>query len=140
MNYDSTKPYCGFESAEALIADLAQAFRDAIVVPNEWLPEEYHNRKQWESGNLRDLDGKVFGPTLAQIEKTHQRLYGERIQKHNEEAEREARIQRYADQYAESESFEYEVNEDKLYRNEVAFCSASQLIDQDDIDEERFFG
>ena len=75
MNYDSTKPYCGFESAEALFADLTQAFRDAIVVPNEWLPEEYHNRKQWESGNLRDLDGKVFGPTLAQIEKTYQRLH-----------------------------------------------------------------
>ena len=38
------------------------------------------------------------------------------------------------------DSFEYDVDENRLHRNMVAFCSASQLIDQDDIDEVNFFG
>ena len=45
-----------------------------------------------------------------------------------------------AAQYDANESFEYDVDEARLHRNMVAFCSAAQLIDQDDIDEQNFFG
>jgi len=143
MNYDSTKPYCGFNNVNDLRADLVAAFQEAIVIPNEWLPAEYQNHKEFEVGNLRDLDGKVYGPTLAQIEKTHARLNAEAREETEAQklkAERTRRIENMAAQYDADESFEYDVDEDRLRRNMVAFCSAAMLIDQDDIDEQNFFG
>ena len=65
MNYDSNKPYCGFDNINDLRSDLVEAFQ---------------------------------------------------------------------------ESFKYDEDEARLNRNMVAFCSAAQLIDQDDIDEQNFFG
>ena len=92
---------------------------------------------------MRNLDGKVYGPTLAQIEKTHARLHAEAREETEAQklkAERIRRIENMAAQYDADESFEYDVDEDRLYRNMVAFCSAAQLVDQDDIDEANFFG
>ena len=143
MNYDSTKPYCGFNSIDELRADLAEAFKDAIVVPNEWLPEEYQNHQEFEVGNMRDLDGKVYGPTLAQIEKTHARLHAEAREETEAQklkAERTRRIEDMAAQYDADESFEYDEDEDRLNRNMLAFCKAAKLVDQDDFDEINFFG
>ncbi len=143
MNYDATKPYCGFNSIDELRADLAEAFKDAIVVPNEWLPEEYQNHKEFEVGNMRDLDGKVYGPTLAQIEKTHARINAEAREETEAQklkAERTRRIENMAAQYDADESFEYDEDEDRLNRNMLAFCKAAKLVDQDDFDEINFFG
>jgi uncharacterized protein YjbJ (UPF0337 family) len=143
MHYDSNKPYCGFDNVNDLKADYADALRDAIVAPNEWLQAEYQNHKEFESGNLRDLDGQVFGPSLAQIEKKYKKLNAEareQTEAQKEKAERTRRIENMAAQYDANESFEYDVDEARLNRNMVAFCSAAQLIDQDDIDEQNFFG
>jgi uncharacterized protein YjbJ (UPF0337 family) len=143
MNYDPSKPYCGFDNVNDLKADLVAAFQEAIVIPNEWLPAEYQNHKEFESGNLRDLDGQVCGPSLAQIEKKYKKLNAEareQTEAQKEKAERTSRIENMAAQYDAEDSFEYDVDENRLHRNMVAFCSAAQLIDQDDIDEQNFFG
>lgn len=143
MNYNRSKPYCGFDNVNDLKADLVAAFQEAIVIPNEWLPAEYQNHKQFESGNLRDLDGQVFGPSLAQIEKKYKKLNAEareQTEAQKEKEERTRRIENMAAQYDAEDSFEYDVDENRLYRNMVAFCSAAQIVDQDDIDEQNFFG
>jgi uncharacterized protein YjbJ (UPF0337 family) len=143
MNYYSNKPYCGFDNINDLRSDLVEAFQEAIVIPNEWLPAEYQNHKEFESGNLRDLDGKVCGPSLAQIEKKYKKLNAEareQTEAQKEKEERTRRIENMAAQYDADESFKYDEDEARLNRNMVAFCSAAQLIDQDDIDEQNFFG
>ena len=129
MNYDSTKPYCGFNNVNDLRADLEQAFQDAIVIPNEMLPAEYQNHKE--------------APTISEINKKYAQFNGEareQTEAQKEKAERTRRIENMTAQYAADESFEYDEDQDRLYRNMVAFCSAAQLIDQDDIDDANFFG
>jgi uncharacterized protein YjbJ (UPF0337 family) len=143
MNYDSTKPYCGFDNVNDLEADWADALRDAIVAPNKCLQAEYQNHKEFESGNLRDLDGQVFGPSLAQIEKKYKKLHAEareQTEAQKEKAKKTENVENYSKQVEESESFKYDEDEDRLDRNMRAFCTAAQLIDQDDIDEANFFG
>lgn len=43
MNYDPSKPYCGFDNIEELTADLQQAFAEVITVPNHLLPVEFRD-------------------------------------------------------------------------------------------------
>ena len=129
MNYDSTKPYCGFNNVNDLRADLEQAFQDAIVIPNEMLPAEYQNHKE--------------APTISEINKKYAQFNveaREQTEWQKEKAERTRRIENMPTQYESWEFFEYDEDQDRLYRNMVAFCSAAQLIDQDDIDDANFFG
>ena len=131
MNSDSTKPYCGFNNVNDLRADLEQAFRDAIVIPNEMLAVEYRNLKE--------------APTLSEVYKKHAQFNvetREQTEAQKEKAERTRRIENMTAQYESWEFFEYDEDQDRLYRNMVAFCSATQLyvIDQDDIDDANFFG
>ena len=128
MNYDSTQPYCGFRNIQELIADLRQAFAELITVPNHLLPEEFRD-------NIRGCR------TLARLEELCDKRDGmtEHRKLKNIKAEN---VERYRKQFETDEEIRYDgaVNEDQLYRNMVAFCSAAQLVDQDDIDEENFFG
>jgi hypothetical protein len=143
MDYDPTQPYCGFNNIDELRTDLGRAFAEAIVIPNAMLPEAYQNHKEFEVGNLRDLDGHVCGPSIAQIKNKYQQLHAEEREQttaRKEKEERTRRIESMAAQYDANEFFEYDEDEERLHRNMVAFCKAAQLIDQDDIDEANFFG
>ena len=103
MNYDSNKPYCGFDNINDLRSDLVEAFQEK---------------------KYKKLNAEAREQTEAQKEKE----------------ERTRRIENMAAQYDADESFKYDEDEARLNRNMVAFCSAAQLIDQDDIDEQNFFG
>ena len=41
-------------NVEQRLKDLEKAVEEMIVIPNEWLPEEYHDRLE-EAERLRDL-------------------------------------------------------------------------------------
>jgi hypothetical protein len=41
---DSTKPYCGFNNIEELNAHVQGVFAECIEVPNDLLPEKYHDK------------------------------------------------------------------------------------------------
>ena len=131
MRYDSNKPYCGFDNVNDLSADLETALKNAFFIPNEMLSPEYQNHKE------------ECGPSAIQFEKKYNKIHAEKREQskaQREKQERTNRIDKMADQYDVNESFEYDEDEARLHRNMVAFCSAAQLIDQDDIDEQNFFG
>ena len=41
---DSTKPYCGFNNIDELNAHVQGVFAECIEVPNDLLPEKYHDK------------------------------------------------------------------------------------------------
>ena len=65
MNYDPSKPYCGFDNVNDLKADLVAAFQEAIVIPNEWLPAEYQNHKEFLSHD--NMGSKTLSRSIALI-------------------------------------------------------------------------
>jgi len=78
---DSSLPYCGFESAEALFADTADLFKEVLFVPNHMLPPEYQGGKMWEHGGDAVNDYKVYGTTAASIERKFNKKHGKTIEK-----------------------------------------------------------
>lgn len=77
-----------------LIAELERVIRDVIVVPNEWLPEDFRDHRT-DGVTLADLDRKCdsmeHGETDHQIEKR----------------EKDRRIEAYAAMIANNQEIEY---------------------------------
>ena len=91
-----------------LLKQLEIAVKECIEVPNSMLPEEYHNNR----------DGVR---TLADLEST----YNEAIQPSQHQLDKTARTERcekYRQQWEDNESIEYDVDADRLYKNELTFC------------------
>ena len=104
-----------------LLAQLRLDIMEVIEVPNSMLPEEYQNHRDG-CRTLADLDGmmrKVDTPSQYQLDK----------------AAKAERAEKYRQQWEENESIEYDVDEYRLYRNELAFVNAAVdagAIEQDD--------
>jgi len=106
MSYDFKKTISG-----QLAEQYRQALMEAIEVPNHMLPEEYRNEKTGLR-SLAELDTmhiKEHGPTQHQIDK----------------AAKAQRIENYRQQWEDNETIEYDKNDDKLYRFEVAFVKGA---------------
>lgn len=95
-----------FENNRELMQGLLDAWKDALVIPNAYLPERMHEHKSWEAGSIGKR-GKVYGKTVARLEKI--------LAKENEKkafqqtkAEKAKRVEKYAAQVAETGEFEYE--------------------------------
>ena len=91
-----------------LLKQLEIAVKECIEVPNSMLPEEYHNNR----------DGVR---TLADLEST----YNEATQPSQHQLDKTARTERcekYRQQWEDNESIEYDVDADRLYKNELTFC------------------
>ena len=101
----TTLPYCGFSSIEDLKEDTARLFKEAIVVPNHLLPEEYQNHKEWDLG---DNGEKIYGPTLAQIENHYNKKYAESDERRRHAEERARRVENYRAQVEATGEFEYD--------------------------------
>ncbi len=105
-----------------LYKELEQAVKEMIVVPNSWLPEEYHDKVRG-------------GRTLARLEKVCDKREG--ITEHQKtKALKAENIENYRKQFEENGEFEYNghTNELQLHRNEMAFCSAHPAIEIDEDD------
>lgn len=111
--------------AEAALKTLRSLSRSMIEVPNNWLPEEYQNKK-------------TGGRTLAELQSIYNKKNTIKNKKTNEKNERLSRIEKYRQQFEASgcdENFEISFdnpNNDQLYRNQMAFCSAMMRAGQID--------
>jgi hypothetical protein len=106
-----------------LVHECHEAMLEAIEIPNELLADEYQNK----TSTNEDTQREAFQPLSVLIE----RLEREELAANPPMSEHEKlkaitteRADRYAYQFATCESFEYEVDEDRLYRNQLAFANA----------------
>jgi len=110
-----------------LLKQLEKAIKECIVVPNEWLPEEHHDKVRG-------------GRTLARLEKVCDKREG--LTEHRKlKALKAENIENYRQQFEENGSFEYDGHRDELqlHRNQMAMVSGmvnSGMIDAEDLEEE----
>jgi hypothetical protein len=108
-----------------LLKELDRAIKECIIVPNNWLPEEYHDKVRG-------------GRTLARLEKICDKQVG--ITNHRKKkAIKAENIENYRKQFEQNGEFEYNghINELQLYKNEMALCAAHPAIkiEEDDLNE-----
>jgi hypothetical protein len=115
MNYES--------QADRLIANLDNACREAILIPNSWLPDSYHNHKTGFVGVdtiHKKLDKKDEAKKPSQYQQAKQ--------------SRSENIALYADQAIHEENISYDQNVDeaKKYENMQSFAKYCPSISLDD--------
>lgn len=115
MNHES--------QADQLIANLDNACRDAILIPNSWLPEHWHNQKTGFVGadtihTKLDKIEEAAKPSKYQIAKQN----------------RSENIEIYTDDATHEEAIGYKnhVDEAKLYENMQSFAKYCPSISLDD--------
>lgn len=108
-----------FEKAERTILE-------AIDVPKEWLPESYRgersHRNLWsvEKEYRRRIKEKEVDPHSVSV-----KIKDGEIREGT--PERLERLENYANDVANERDIDYNVNEDRLYRNQQAFAEAIGL-------------
>lgn len=116
---------------EQLKAELDAAIMECIWVPNEQLPEAYHDdreggrtlaRLQQQLGETREIDPRESSVVISNGE----------IQHGNQE--RIDVLNRYRANVEAGEDIQYEENDYKLYRNQQAFAKAMSFDLEDDDD------
>lgn len=114
----------GMFTVEELQADLTAKFADALFFPNSILPKSMRGKKSWEV--VDNFDGgeseKQFGRTGTSILKEFEKK--EKISQHQQDKlDKAERIAKYAAMIEAGEQIEYDVDEDRLYRHQLAFAS-----------------
>ena len=105
-----------------LLAQLRRDLMEVIEVPNSYLPEAYHNKR----------DGYR---TLAELDSMMQPVYDGPSDHEIEKAEKARRVEKYRQQWEANEKIEYDVDEYKLHRYELAFVKGAEdagWIDKDE--------
>jgi hypothetical protein len=118
-----------------LLEEITLTLNDAIFVPNSMLPERYH-------------DNKSGGRTLDGINKVYNREVEASVERAQLKAEKAKRIAAYRAQVEaqliefktgqEEVHITYDVNADKLYRNEQVFVGgmiSGGVIDAEDLED-----
>jgi hypothetical protein len=142
----TTSPYCGFENIEALRADTERLFADAIVIPNEMLPADMRQTKEWEMGTVGGEDEatyedkKVFGRTASEL----QNIVAERNKVKNVKSEaaqdkeqKALRVRHYASMVENDERIQFVTDEERLYAKQMRFANLIGLITHEDIENAR---
>lgn len=142
---DSTKPYCGFNNIDELNAHVQGVFAECIEVPNEMLPEKYHDniRGGRTLARLNELMAEE-----AETETAHQKAKAakarniEKLRKQVEEKSIYKTHKGGTDFVDLSEGLDYsdnEADEIQLAKNEYAFVRGmvnGGLIEWDDLEVE----
>lgn len=81
--------------ARELLGGLADEIEQMIVVPDSWLPEEFHG-------------SKAGGRTLSQLREMDAKFTKDRTEKENHKKEKARRVELYRQQIEESGVIEYE--------------------------------
>ena len=118
MNYES--------KFEELKAKLEASILEAIWVPNELLPERYHENREG-------------GSTLKRLNRIYDAEIVPSLEYKQMQAEKAERVEKYAAQYEAEGKFDYDVNEHRLYHNEQSFCAGllrAGVLDKDDFNDE----
>ena len=119
MNYES--------KFEELKAKLEASILEAIWVPNELLPERYHENR--EGGSTLKRINRIYD---AEVVPKVNDPRGESVVISDgvvmsDNPERLAILNRYRDAAEAEKEIPYQINEHKLYRNEQAFAVAMEL-------------
>ena len=110
------------DKTKQMLADLEAATMEAIWIPNDLLPERYH-------------DDREGGRTLERIQDVYESEVEPNLEYQRIQAEKAKRVAKYAAEYAERGEFEYDVDADRQYKNEQSFCDglvAGGILDSDD--------
>jgi len=104
-----------------LIKELRREIQECIVVPNNWLPERFHD-------DVRD------GRTLAHLDQMCDTTDGE-TEHHKREHLKAVNVENYRRQFEAHGKIEYSGNVDEmqLHKNKLAMSNAGNLIDEDDL-------
>jgi len=105
-----------------LIKQFRLDLMEVIEVSNALLPEDYQNQK-------------TGGRTLADVEKLYRDKNSQKI-KLDKKATKEARLEKYIEQYAETGEITYDEDDDKLYCHQSTFCRMA--VEADWLDESDF--
>ena len=112
---------------EELKGKLEAAILEAIWVPNELLPERYHENR--EGGSTLKRINRIYDAEVAPKVKDPR---GESVVISDgvvvsDNPERLAILNQYRDAAEAEKEIPYQINEHKLYRNEQAFAVAMEL-------------
>ena len=119
---NTTKGIDMTKNIEQLKAELEAATMQALWIPNEVLPERYH-------------DDREGGRTLDRIQEVYEREVEPNLEYQRIQAEKAKRVAKYAAEYAERGEFDYDVDPDMQYKNEQSFCNGlirGGVLDADD--------
>ena len=91
------------------ILKLEKGIEECVLFPQDILPESYRGKRSHRSMKSVIKEAQKRGA----IETKHQELKRIKAEK----------IAKYSAEFAEKGSFTYEENADKLYRNQMTFCT-----------------
>ena len=124
----STKANDMTKNFEQLKAEMDAAILEGIWVPNEMLPERYHDNR--EGGSTLERIERIYNKEVAPLLNVDPReksvVISDGVIQHGSQ-ERIDVLNRYRDAVENEQEDFYEVNEDRLYRNQQAFASAMEL-------------
>ena len=105
-----------------LLEQLRQDIVNCIEVPNDMLPEEYHNNRDGVRtlADLESMHNEATQPSQHQLDK----------------AAKAERCEKYRQQWETNENIEYDVDEDRLYKNELTFCKLASDAGWIELDDE----
>ena len=113
---------------EQLKVEMDAAILEGIWVPNDLLPERYHDNREGGStlARLERIYQKEVAPLLNVDPREKSVVISDGVIQHGNQ-ERIDVLNRYRDAVENEQEDFYEVNEDRLYRNQQAFASAVEL-------------
>ena len=116
------------KTIEQLKAELDAAILECIWVPNAQLPERYHDDREGGSTleRVERIYQKEVEPVINADPRERSVVISDGEIQHGSQ-ERIDVLNRYRDAVANGEEDFYEVNEDRLYRNQQAFAKAMNL-------------
>ena len=124
----STKENDMTKNFEQLKIEMDAAILEGIWVPNDLLPERYHDNREGGStlARLERIYQKEVAPLLDVDPREKSVVISDGVIQHGSQ-ERIDVLNRYRDAVENEQEDFYEVNEDRLYRNQQAFASAVEL-------------
>ena len=124
----STKENHMTKNFEQLKIEMDAAILEGIWVPNDLLPERYHDNREGGStlARLERIYQKEVAPLLDVDPREKSVVISDGVIQHGSQ-ERIDVLNRYRDAVENEQEDFYEVNEDRLYRNQQAFASATEL-------------
>jgi len=117
---------------EQLKTELDQAILEGIWVPNDLLPERYHDNREGGSTleRVERIYNKEVAPHLNIDPREKSVVISDGVIQHGSQ-ERIDILNQYQNDVDNGRDIEYNVNESKLYRNEMAMASAMGLDVED---------
>lgn len=111
----------------AAVKECYEAMLEAIEIPNSMLADEYQNKTQKNS----DGESEMFQPLSVIIERLEREEAANvvTVSEHEQlKAITTARVNIYAEEFDKTGSFEFDVDEDRLYRRQVEFAKYAGLL------------